>query len=123
MISYVVQNLCVFVYLSICAAQSNLQGRHCLAVVGSQPLVHKDLAKPVLFCLSLDNRIWQGRNQTTSSSRARKRETSIRFVTLMDPGGCTSEVWCSVADICLAVGLCQYNCDQNVLASNSKWTL
>lgn len=64
----------------------------------------------------------QGRNRTISS-REREMEISFGYVTLMDASRCTGEVGRSVADASLAVGLCQYNCNQNLLAKSSKWTL
>lgn len=82
----------IYINIHICAAQSNLQGRHCFVVVGSQCLAHKGLAELVLFYLSLEIMIWKGRNPTISSSRASEGEISFGFLTLMDPGGCTGEV-------------------------------
>lgn len=65
----------------VCATQSSLQDRQHLAVWGSQLLAHKGLAK-FGFCLHLEMRIWQGRNQTISSSGAREREVSFGFVNI-----------------------------------------
>ena len=97
--------VCVlYIYVYSCAAQSRLQSRHCLAAVGSQCLAHRGLTKPGLFCLSLESRIWQGRNQTISSSSEREIAVIFGFVTLVGPSGCTGEVGGSVTDACPAVG-------------------
>lgn len=66
----------IYINVYIYAAQSNRQGRHCLAVVGLRCLAHKGLTELVLFHLSLEIMIWKG-NPTISSSRAREREISF----------------------------------------------